>query len=78
MKLKTLIDSGHIIFDDCGEAITGVVLSDDEFLVKYGEDMAGMMYENTTDMDHGAYTKISDFNKQFENWKVCKVVRVKI
>ena len=67
-KVNRLIDKGYRVFHDGHPAAKNsrFILKDGELLWKASDQCFYLMFENSRDWDHGYWTKISDWNNDFE------------
>ena len=71
-RIKSLMDKGHKVFNEKGELIVGNFHITDK-IIHLIENVNSNRYttiyfENDKDWDHGLYTTIKEWNKQFSKW----------
>ena len=72
-KINSYFDAGYLIFNEYGERVT------EKFLIKETwigseEIICGNLCYFIRDirLDNGMYTKISEYNSKFKNWKIVR------
>jgi len=74
-KIQSWLDKGFIVFDDQGERVRKVELTEDAvYACPFPETSRywTTLFENNKDNDHGLHTTVREFNDQFDKWLVCK------
>ena len=79
-KINRLMKKGYVVLYDGSPKHQGFVLRDREILLKISDNSYYLFYEDSSEFDHGYYTKIEDWNKNFnERFEVYKPeARVKL
>ena len=72
-KINRYMKKGYIVFHDGSPRGLGFVLRDNQLLWRMSETCSVIYYENDRDWDHGYWTPIKvwnkDFNERFEVYK---------
>ena len=69
-KINNLLDTGHFIFNEVGERVLHKFkITDMEVLLPMSDSSSILYFMRDKEYDNGAYTKISDYNAQFNGWK---------
>ena len=64
-KINRYLKKGYHVFHRGETQKHGFFMRDNQILLKYSEYSCMIYFQNDKDWDHGMHTKISDFNKQF-------------
>jgi hypothetical protein len=75
-RVNRLIKSDYVVFDEDGSKMSKFYLEGDELKMDFSEMCTLLFFRNNKDWDHGLYTKIADYNKQFENWEIAKIFKI--
>lgn len=66
-KVNRLLKKGYILFYDNAKNKHGFFLSGDTLFLKITDTFRIVFFVNNKDLDNGYYTKISDWNEEFNS-----------
>ena len=66
-KINCYLKKGYHVFYEGAPIQHGFFMRDGWLLLKHDEHCSTIYFYNDKEWDHGLYTKISDFNKNFNN-----------
>lgn len=70
-RINSFIDDGYMVFDDDGEVVgRKFIITDYDISYPIGENSNLIYFINDVGLDNGIHTVISEYNKQFSDWKV--------
>mgnify|MGYP000860872208 FL=1 len=72
-KIIKIQSEGGLVFNEENSIVNKFVIDKDrtgiEGVYELGNNITVFYFQNTLDWDHGMYTPIKEYNKQFVGWK---------